>query len=254
MAIPEVRNRQPGMMMLVSLAMSVAFLYSLAAMFVNLQEGFFWELITLIDIMLLGDWIGMRSLRQASAALNELAKLMPDSAEYIMPDGSIHTMPVASFKTNHLVLVRPGASIPADGIVEEGESDVNSMITGESQAVKKLPGSKVIAGTIKSKDGSKEAVAELHQVGLTVAMITGDNQKTAEAIAKQVGIDQVLAEILPEGTQAKSKNSKSRIPKLEFRISLQWSAMALTTGPLSPRQTSVLQLAQEPMLRKPPRP
>ena len=149
MAVPEVRNRQPGMMTLISLAIAVSFIYSLATMFVNLGEGFFWELVTLIDIMLLGHWIEMRSVRQASGALNELSKLMPDTAEHIMPDGSIHTMPVSSLKTDHLVLVRPGASIPADGVVEEGESDVNeSMITGESALVKKTPGAKVIAGTI----------------------------------------------------------------------------------------------------------
>ena len=154
MAIPEIRNRQPGMMLLVSLAISVSFIYSLAAIFVNLGEGFFWELVTLIDIMLLGHWIEMRSVRQASGALNALAKLMPDTAEHIMPDGSIHTMPVSSLKTGDLVLVRPGASVPADGVVEEGESDVNeSMITGESLPVKKVPGARVIAGSINS-DGS----------------------------------------------------------------------------------------------------
>jgi P-type Cu2+ transporter len=149
MAVPEVRNRQPGMMTLISLAISVSFIYSLATIFVNLGEGFFWELVTLIDIMLLGHWIEMRSVRQASGALNTLAKLMPDTAEHIMPDGNIHTMPVTSLKLSDLVLVRPGASNPADGVVEEGESDVNeSMITGESLPVKKTPGAKVIAGTI----------------------------------------------------------------------------------------------------------
>src|SRR5512134_2308693 len=154
MAVPEVRNRQPGMMLLVSLAISVSFVYSLAALFLNLGEGFFWELVTLIDIMLLGHWIEMRSVRQASGALDTLAKLMPDTAEHIMPNGNIHTMPVSALKAGDLVLVRPGASIPADGIVEEGESDVNeAMITGESQPVKKTAGSKVIAGTINS-DGS----------------------------------------------------------------------------------------------------
>jgi len=154
LAIPEIRNRQPGMMLLVSLAISVSFIYSLAAIFVNLGEGFFWELVTLIDIMLLGHWIEMRSVRQASGALNALAKLMPDTAEHIMPDGSIHTLPVSSLKTGQLVLVRPGASVPADGVVAEGESDVNeSMITGESLPVKKIPGAKVIAGSLNS-DGS----------------------------------------------------------------------------------------------------
>ena len=154
MAIPEVRTRQPGMMMLISLAISVSFVYSLAAIFVNLGEGFFWELVTLIDIMLLGHWVEMRSVRQASGALNELAKLIPDTAEHIMPDGNIHVMPVSSLKAGDLVLVRPGASVPADGIVEQGNSDVNeSMITGESLPVKKIAGSKVIGGTI-NMDGS----------------------------------------------------------------------------------------------------
>jgi len=114
MAVPEVRNRQPGMMLLISLAISVSFIYSLAAAVLNFGEGFFWELVTLIDIMLLGHWIEMRSVRQASGALDALAKLMPDTAEHIMPDGSTHTMPVASLKTGDLVLVRPGAGIPAD--------------------------------------------------------------------------------------------------------------------------------------------
>jgi Cu2+-exporting ATPase len=168
MAVPEVRQRQPGMMTLISLAISVSFIYSLATMFVNLGEGFFWELVTLIDIMLLGHWIEMRSVRQASGALNTLAKLMPDTAEHIMPDGNIHTMPVSALKPDHLVLVRPGASIPADGVVEEGESDVNeSMITGESSPVKKKPGDEVIAGTI---NGSGSLRVKVSAVGEQTAL------------------------------------------------------------------------------------
>src|SRR5258707_778747 len=160
MAVPEIRNRQPGMMTLISLAISVSFIYSLAAQFVNLGEGFFWELVTLIDIMLLGHWIEMRSVRQASGALNILAKLMPDTAEHVMPDGSIHTMPASSLKTGSLVLLRPGASVPADGIVEDGESDVNeSMITGESLPVKKILGAKVIAGTINGNGSLRVRVS-----------------------------------------------------------------------------------------------
>ena len=140
------------MMLLISLAISVSFIYSIAAIFANLGEGFFWELVTLIDVMLLGHWIEMRSVRQASGALNSLAKLMPDTAEHVMPDGSIHTMPASSLKTGDLVLVRPGASVPADGVVEEGQSDVNeSMITGESNLVKKTIGTKVIGGTINGE-------------------------------------------------------------------------------------------------------
>ena len=94
MAVPELQSRQPGMMTLISLAISVALIYSLAALFLPGQMGFFWELVTLIDIMLLGHWIEMRSVRQASGALNELAKLMPDTAERLRPDGSTETVPV----------------------------------------------------------------------------------------------------------------------------------------------------------------
>ena len=162
MAVPEIRNRQPGMMLLISLAISVSFIYSLAALFFNLGEGFFWELVTLIDIMLLGHWIEMRSVRQASGALNALAKLMPDTAEHIMPDGSVHTMPVSSLKLNDLVLVRPGASIPADGVVTDGESDVNeAMITGESVPVKKIVGAKVIAGSINQNGSLRVRVSAI---------------------------------------------------------------------------------------------
>jgi P-type Cu2+ transporter len=168
MAVPEIHTRQPGMMTLISLAISVSFIYSLAPMFVNLGEGFFWELVTLIDIMLLGHWIEMRSVRQASGALSTLATLMPDTAEHIMPDGSTHTMPVSSLKPGNLVLVRPGASIPADGIVEEGESDVNeAMITGESAPIKKTPGAKVIAGTI---NGSGSLRVKVSAVGDQTAL------------------------------------------------------------------------------------
>lgn len=149
MAAPELRNRQPGMMTLISLAISVAFVYSLAALFLPNSMSFFWELVTLIDIMLLGHWIEMRSVRQASGALNELAKLMPDTAERIRSDGSIEQVSADALHDGDLVLVRPGASAPADGAVEEGESDVNeAMITGESKPVRKTPGDGVIAGTI----------------------------------------------------------------------------------------------------------
>jgi Cu2+-exporting ATPase len=154
MAVPEVRDRQPGMMTLISLAILVAFVYSLASLALPGQTGFFWELVTLIDIMLLGHWIEMRSVRQASGALNELARLMPDTAELIQPDGSSEEVPATELRAGDLVLVRPGASVPADGTVEQGESDVNeAMITGESRPVSKAPDDEVIAGTING-DGS----------------------------------------------------------------------------------------------------
>ena len=154
MAAPEVRNRQPGMMMLISLAIGVAFVYSVFALFFAPDSGFFWEMATLIDIMLLGHWIEMRSVRQASGALNELAKLMPDMAERVAPDGSTNEVPVSQLRKGDLVLVRPGASVPADGTVDEGHSDVSeAMITGESRPVEKNPGDGVIGGTING-DGS----------------------------------------------------------------------------------------------------
>ena len=154
MAVPELKERKPGMMTLISLAISVAFIYSVAAQFINLGEGFFWELVTLIDIMLLGHWLEMRSVRQASGALNELAKLMPDTAERIQHGDKTETVSVSELKHGDLLLVRPGASIPADGEVADGHSDVNeSMITGESKPVHKMAGAKVIAGTING-DGS----------------------------------------------------------------------------------------------------
>ena len=154
MAVPELQNRKPGMMTLISLAICVAFFYSLAALFLPASTTFFWELVTLIDIMLLGHWIEMRSVRQASGALQELAKLMPDTAERINPDGSTETVSMDKLHNGDLVLVRPGASVPADGEVQEGDLDVNeAMITGESKPVKKQPGGKVIAGTING-DGS----------------------------------------------------------------------------------------------------
>jgi len=154
MALPEVRNRKPGMMTLISLAISVALVYSLASLFLPGQTGFFWELVTLIVIMLLGHWIEMRSVRQASGALNELAKLMPDTAERVLPDGDTEEVAVTELENDDLVLVRPGGSVPADGEVEEGESEVSeAMITGESKPVLKEPGDQVIGGTING-DGS----------------------------------------------------------------------------------------------------
>jgi len=154
MAVPEIKNRKPGMMTLISLAISVAFFYSIVALFILSTETFFWELATLIVIMLLGHWLEMRSVRRASGALNELAKLMPDLAERINEDGSIEQVELEHLKNNDLVLVRPGSNIPADGEIVEGESKINeSLLTGESKPIWKSPGDKVIGGTING-DGS----------------------------------------------------------------------------------------------------
>ncbi len=154
MAKDELKERKPGMMSLISLAITVAFVYSFATLFLPDQMDFFWELATLIDIMLLGHWIEMRSVRQASGALNELAKLIPDTADRILQSDSTETVKVGELRSGDRVLVRPGASIPADGEIIEGESSVNeAMISGESKPVHKQVGAQVIAGSING-DGS----------------------------------------------------------------------------------------------------
>lgn len=169
MAIPEFRNRKPGMMALIALAISVSFLYSIAAIFFPLGEDFFWELVTLIVVMLFGHWMEMRSVRKASSALDELAKLMPDTAELVLKDGKTKTIPTGELKKGDVILIRPGESIAADGDVVEGESDVNeSLITGESEPVKKIPGSRVIAGSI-------------NEVGSLRISVTATGEKTALA-------------------------------------------------------------------------
>jgi P-type Cu2+ transporter len=154
MAVPEVRKRRPGMMLLISLAITVSFLYSVFALFVDPTGGFFWEMATLIDIMLLGHWLEMRSVRHASGALDELARLLPDTAERILSEGATEKIPLHALRAGDMVLVRPGAGIPADGEVLDGRSSVNqAMVTGESLPVEKTPGSPVIGGTING-DGS----------------------------------------------------------------------------------------------------
>nr|WP_256030281.1 heavy metal translocating P-type ATPase [Natronomonas aquatica] len=154
MGAVEARNREPGMMLLISLAITVAFVYSLAAVVFGLGEPFFWELVTLIVIFLLGHWIEMRSVRRASGALDQLADLMPNTAERITDTGDTEEVPLSDLTEGDLVLVRPGSNIPADGVVEDGESNVNeAMLTGESRPVSKEPGDEVIGGTTNT-DGS----------------------------------------------------------------------------------------------------
>ncbi len=154
MAVPEVRDRRPGMMTLISLAITVAFVYSAATLFMTAAESFFWELVTLIDVMLLGHWLEMRSVRQASGALQELAKLLPDTAERVLDDGLTEEVSVGRVGEGDLVLVRPGVAVPVDGVVESGESELDeSMLTGESRPVAKEPGHTVVAGSING-DGS----------------------------------------------------------------------------------------------------
>jgi len=147
-AVGELKGRLPGMMTLISLAITVAFLYSLAVTLGWQGQPLWWELATLVVIMLLGHWIEMRSIGQARGALQELAKLLPDTATRITSDGE-EEVPVSELRDGDLVLVRPGASVPADGEVTDGRSAVNeSMLTGESKPVDKVVGSEVVAGTV----------------------------------------------------------------------------------------------------------
>jgi len=144
----ELAVRQPGMMTLISLAITVAFVTSLASTLGLFEIEIWWELATLITIMLLGHWLEMRSIAQAQGALNALAALLPDTAERVTADG-IETVPIADLRGGDVVLVRPGGRVPADGDVVEGAADVDeSMITGESRAIAKEIGATVIAGTV----------------------------------------------------------------------------------------------------------
>ena len=144
----ELRRGLPGMMTLISLAITVSFLFSLAVTFGLPGMALWSELATLVTVMLLGHWIEMRSIAQASGAIGELARLLPATAERVAGGGT-EPVPIAALRPGDLVLVRPGAGIPADGVVREGRSAVNeSMLTGESLPVDKPPGARVIAGTV----------------------------------------------------------------------------------------------------------
>ena len=144
----ELADRKPGMMTLISLAIVVAFATSWAGTLGLFEVEIWWELATLITIMLLGHWLEMRSIAQAQGALSALAALLPDTAERVTPDGS-EEVPIAQLRVGDIVLVRPGARVPADGVVVEGTADVDeSLITGESRPVTKAPGDPVIAGSV----------------------------------------------------------------------------------------------------------
>jgi Cu2+-exporting ATPase len=144
----ELADRKPGMMTLISLAIVVAFVTSWAGTLGLFEVEIWWELATLITIMLLGHWLEMRSIAQAQGALSALAALLPDTAERVTADGT-EEVPIAQLRVDDIVLVRPGARVPADGVVVEGTADVDeSVITGESRAVTKEPGDAVNAGTV----------------------------------------------------------------------------------------------------------
>lgn len=159
-AARELAVRRPGMMTLIALAISTAFFFSAAVTLGAPGSDLWWELATLVTIMVLGHWIEMRSISQAQGALKELARLLPDTAVRIVGERTEEVM-VTDLRPGDLVLVRPGAGIPADGLVREGASDVNeAMITGESRPVRKDPGSRVIAGTVNGSGSLRVEVTE----------------------------------------------------------------------------------------------
>jgi Cu2+-exporting ATPase len=149
--VQEVKQRQPGMMTLIGTAISVAFFYSASTVFVITGKDFFWELATLIDVMLLGHWIEAKSVLGASRALEELVKIIPTTAHLVKKD-EIVDVSISQLNANDLVLVRPGEKIPTDGVVIEGESYVNeSLLTGESKPVHKEAQNKVIGGAVNGE-------------------------------------------------------------------------------------------------------
>ncbi len=205
-AVEELRARLPGMMTLVGLAISVAFAYSLATTLGLPGEPFHWELVTLIDVMLLGHWLEMRAVGRARGALTELAKLLPSTAELIL-DGRTEEIPVSQLRPGDVVLVRPGAKVPADGVVESGESEVNeAMVTGESRPVAKRPGDRVIGGTVNGNGSLRIRVTHL-------------------------GAESFLGEVMRTVEQA--QQSRTRMQRLADRVAFWLVLVALSVGALS---------------------
>ncbi len=160
--VDELKEKQPGMMTLIAVAITVAWGYSTATTFGLEGSSFFWELATLVDIMLLGHWIEMKSVLGASRSLQELVKLMPSEA-HLLKNGDTVEVKVDELKEGDKVVVRPGEKIPVDGAITDGKSSVNeSMVTGESKPVTKEKGSQVIGGTI---NGNGSLTIEVEQVG-----------------------------------------------------------------------------------------
>jgi Cu2+-exporting ATPase len=203
----ELGKKQPGMMTLIAIAITTAYVYSSVVVFGLSGKVFFWELCTLIDIMLLGHWIEMRSVMGASRALEELAELMPSDAHKVMPDGSTNNVPIEEIKQGDKVLIKPGEKVPVDGEVVEGESSVNeAMLTGESKPVEKTVGSKLIGGSIN-----------------------GEGSMTAEV--QKTGKDSFLSQMI--GLVEEAQQSKSRSQDLANRAALWLTIIALSCGAIT---------------------
>ena len=202
----EFRKRQPGMMTLVAVAITVAYLYSAAVVWGIPGMDFFWELATLIDIMLLGHWIEMRSVMGASRALEELARILPSEA-HLIQDGEVHDVKVADLKPKDRVLVKPGEKIPVDGRVLEGATDVNeSMLTGESLPVIKRPGDEVMGGSVNGSG-------------------------SVTVVVKKTGQDTYLNQVIELVRHA--QESRSRTQNLADRAAFVLTVVALAAGSLT---------------------
>ncbi|OYV45854.1 MAG: copper-translocating P-type ATPase [Halothiobacillus sp. 20-53-49] len=203
----ELNSKQPGMMTLVAVAITTAYAYSSAVVFGLTGKVFFWELATLVDVMLLGHWIEMKSVMGASKALEELAKLMPSDAHKIMPDGSVKDVPLNELAVNDQVLIKPGEKIPADGVIVNGNSAVNeAMLTGESTPVTKKTNDNVIGGAING-EGS-----------LTIAV-------------KGTGKDSFLSQVIDLVKQA--QESKSKTQDLANTAAMWLTIIALSGGAIT---------------------
>ena len=163
--VDELKDRSPGMMTLIAIAIVVAYGYSTAVVFGLEGKTFFWELATLIDVMLVGHWIEMRSVMGASRALEKLAELMPDEA-HLVHDDHVMDVSVSDLKKEDVILIKPGEKIPADGTIIEGDSTLNeSMLTGESKPVSKGEGDQVIGGSVNGKGSLKVKVSGTGEEG-----------------------------------------------------------------------------------------
>ncbi len=200
----ELKKKIPGMMTLIAVAITVAYVYSSIVVFGLKGKVFFWELVTLIDIMLLGHWIEMKSVMGASMALQELAKLMPSEAHRIKEDGSTEDIEVENIKQGDKVLVKPGEKIPVDGKVTDGESDVNeAAITGESKPAAKSKGQEVIGGAVN-----------------------GTGSLTIEVT--KTGKDSYLSQVID--LVKKASESKSRAQDIANKAAFYLTVIALTVG------------------------
>jgi P-type Cu2+ transporter len=200
----ELKKKQPGMMTLIAIAITTAYLYSSAVVFGLSGNIFFWELVTLVDIMLLGHWIEMKSIMGASRALEELVKLLPSEAHKVEPDGKIYEVALSELKVADKVIIKPGEKVPVDGEVVEGESSVDeAMLTGESKPVSKKKDAMVIAGAING-EGS-----------LTV-------------LVKKTGKDSFISQMV--NLVRTAQESKSKTQNLANRAAFWLTIIALSGG------------------------